>query len=93
MLSKLQLKRRFLAEKIDPSSDEKVRVANVAEVFHEFAAWLNNELPDGRPKSLALTNLETSIMWAVKSITTEDSYPDPNLPSIKNKNKKGYKKP
>lgn len=88
MLSKLQLKRRFLAEKIDQSSDEKARIANVGEVFHEFAAWLNNELPDGRPKSLALTNLETSIMWAIKAIVTEDSYPDPNLPSIKNKNKK-----
>lgn len=85
MLSKLQLKRRFLSEKKNPSEDEKTRVALVEEMFHEFAAWVNKELPDGRPKSLALTNLETSVMWGVKAIVTEDSYPDPDQPSAKNK--------
>jgi hypothetical protein len=36
--------------------------------FIEFAEMLNNVLPDGRAKSVALTELETASMWAHKAI-------------------------
>jgi len=36
--------------------------------FLEFAEMLDDELPDGRAKSIAFTELENSSMWAHKAI-------------------------
>ena len=36
--------------------------------FREFAEFLAETLPDGRAKSVALTELESASMWAHKSI-------------------------
>ena len=30
----------------------------------EYAHWLNETLPEGREKALALTNLEQAVFWA-----------------------------
>jgi hypothetical protein len=79
MLSKLQLNRRFLSKK-EIVEDEITRIAKVEEMFHDFASWVNSELPDGRQKSLALTNLENAVMWAAKAIATEDTYPEVEVP-------------
>lgn len=36
--------------------------------FREFAEWLDEVLPDGRAKSVALTELENASMWSHKAI-------------------------
>lgn len=36
--------------------------------FREFAEWLDANLPDGRAKSVAFTELENASMWAHKAI-------------------------
>lgn len=36
--------------------------------FREFAAFLDDMLPDGRAKSVAFTELENASMWAHKAI-------------------------
>lgn len=38
-------------------------------VFREFAAWLDENLPDGRAKSVAMTELENASMWSHKAIS------------------------
>lgn len=42
--------------------------AQLREKFKEFAAYLNEILPDGRYKSLVQTELEVTSMWSHKSI-------------------------
>ncbi|QSM01221.1 hypothetical protein QDA08_gp26 [Microbacterium phage NoodlelyBoi] len=39
--------------------------------FREFAAFLDETLPDGRAKSVAMTELESASMWAHKSIAEQ----------------------
>ncbi len=36
--------------------------------FREFAEWLDQNLPDGRAKSVAFTELENASMWSHKAI-------------------------
>ena len=36
--------------------------------FREFAEWLDEVLPDGRAKSVAMTKLEDASMWSHKAI-------------------------
>lgn len=36
--------------------------------FREFAEFLDNLLPDGRAKSVAMTELENASMWSHKAI-------------------------
>lgn len=41
---------------------------NLRAMWTEFASKLENELPDGRYKSLAMTELENASMWSHKSV-------------------------
>lgn len=41
--------------------------------FVEMATFLDSILPQGRAKSLALTELENAEMWAIKAISEMDS--------------------
>lgn len=36
--------------------------------FLEMAMWLNDTLPEGRAKSMAMTELESASMWANKAV-------------------------
>jgi hypothetical protein len=36
--------------------------------FREFAEWLDEQIPDGRAKSVMFTELENASMWAHKGI-------------------------
>lgn len=40
--------------------------------FISFAKMLNRELPDGRAKAVALTQLEDAAMWAHKAVAMQD---------------------
>ena len=41
----------------------------IEKYFYTLAIWLNDTLPDGRLKSIAMTKLEESCMFAIKSIS------------------------
>lgn len=73
MLSKHQMDRRFGPEaKVD--AETQTHIKKVQETFKEFASWLDGDIPDGRCKSLALTNLETAVVWAAKAVAIEHTY-------------------
>lgn len=36
--------------------------------YQDFIDYLKAKLPEGRPKSIAITNLETSWLWAGESL-------------------------
>jgi hypothetical protein len=44
------------------------KIEQLRDLYAELAQLLNNTGPDGREKSLALTALEESMMWASKAI-------------------------
>ena len=54
----------------NPSGNEKINEIKVK--ANELAAIIET-LPNGRRKSVALTNLETASMWAVKAAVCGDS--------------------
>ena len=56
-----------------PLTDEQVVIATqVRETFHHAAEAILNLLPEGRHKSLVLTNLEQASMWAIKAISHQE---------------------
>ena len=50
---------------------------NLRYLFREFAAELNDILPEGRYKSLAMTELENAAMWSHKSVAEQASEEHP----------------
>ena len=51
-------------------NDEQIyKINEVRDNFEKINYLLTELLPESREKSLALTNLEQSSMWAIKSIT------------------------
>lgn len=60
---------QFNSQTIDPESVEGSHIKALRLHAVEFAHILDMFCPESREKSLALTNLEQSLMWAVKSIT------------------------
>lgn len=59
-----EVEKRFGKSAASPESDfhKKVRAK-----FVEFANWLDDNVPDGRAKSVMFTELETTSMWAHKT--------------------------
>lgn len=45
---------------------DKHRFLRIA--FRDFAEWLDQHLPEGRDKSIAMTELESASMWSHKAI-------------------------
>jgi hypothetical protein len=61
-----------------PSDEQKATMAKVRAAYEVIYAAVNAEVPDGRYKSLAITALEESAMWANKGVTREsDGTPRP----------------
>ena len=50
----------------NPSNSEKVDNLKAAALAYEQA--IRDNTPEGRHRAVALTNLETASMWAVKSL-------------------------
>ena len=65
-ISNDDLKVRFSSREVDVA--QQYNMARVRDEFAELAQNLNRVLPEGRAKSMALTELETAAMWAQKSI-------------------------
>ncbi len=73
MLSNQQIEDRFGFHKatIEGAEATKPKHEQLRIDFKSFANMLNNELPDGREKSLALTALEEASMWSHKAIAQD----------------------
>lgn len=68
-LSPQEIAERFSS--VTPTEELAGRLQELRENFIVFAETLNNELPECRAKSLALTHLEDTAMWAIKALCRE----------------------
>lgn len=63
-----ELNRRFTSRTPDANTSAKHEL--VRHEFIMFVASLDDLLPDGREKSIAMTELENASMWAQKAVAT-----------------------
>ena len=73
MLGDEELENRFGFHKgtIEGPNATVPRHAALRTAFTSFATMLDDSLPDGRAKSVAMTELESASMWAHKSIAEQ----------------------
>ncbi len=55
-----------------PKEGQAARYQEIRDAAHELARLLNEECPDSREKSLAITHLEDAVMWANASIARHE---------------------
>ena len=55
-----------------PSSDGLDRITQLREAFTNLERLIDNVCPASRHKSVAITNLETTAMWAIKAVVFND---------------------
>ena len=58
------------AREFNPSNDEVVD--NIKRMVNELAEYVQENVPDNRRRSIALTNFEQGSMWAVKANFYDD---------------------
>lgn len=55
-----------------PSDDGLARINALREAFSNLERLINETCPNSRHKSVAITNLETTAMWAIKAVVFND---------------------
>jgi hypothetical protein len=55
-----------------PSDDGLEKITRLREAFSELQDLIDEVAPNSREKSVAITNLETTAMWAIKAVVTND---------------------
>lgn len=55
-----------------PSDDGLAKVTSLREAFSGLHSLIEQTCPQSREKSVALTNLETTAMWAIKAVVFND---------------------
>jgi hypothetical protein len=65
-----ELEKRFTCHA--PKGDQALRYEMIRDNAHNLAGFINEQCPDSREKSLALTALEESVMWANASIARNE---------------------
>ncbi len=55
-----------------PSEEGVSRIKILREAFSSLHNLIKEEAPESRERSVALTNLETTAMWAIKSLVCND---------------------
>lgn len=55
-----------------PSSNGLATIAGLRKAFSDLHDAILATCPDSRERSVALTNLETTAMWAIKSVVCND---------------------
>jgi hypothetical protein len=55
-----------------PSSDGIARIAKLRKAFSDLHDIIEAEAPNSRERSVAMTNLETTAMWAIKAVACND---------------------
>lgn len=64
------MKKTFAYHK--PGNDGIVKITTIREAFSTLSDLIESTCPASREKSVALTNLETTAMWAIKSVVCND---------------------
>lgn len=72
MNSKTEIERRFEFKKA--KNGEAIRTMELRKKAIDLANAIAEACPDSREKSLALTKLEESVMWANKSVFTNEDF-------------------
>lgn len=55
-----------------PSADGLEKIRQLREAFSQLYDKIQQLAPDSREKSVALTHLETTAMWAIKAVVCND---------------------
>ncbi len=55
-----------------PSDEGLARINRLREMYSALAAVIEQTCPASRQKSVAITELETSAMWAIKAVVFND---------------------
>jgi hypothetical protein len=55
-----------------PSASGIMRIQAIREAYSALKTTIEQLIPEGRPRSMALTELEASAMWATKGIVFGD---------------------
>lgn len=55
-----------------PSPEGLEKITKLREAFSELSRIIEEAAPASREKSVALTNLETTAMWAIKAVVCND---------------------
>jgi hypothetical protein len=55
-----------------PSDKGFERITKLREAFSNMQKLIDEVCPDSRHKSVAITNLETTAMWAIKAVVFND---------------------
>jgi len=55
-----------------PSDDGLAKITKLREAFSTLSQQIEELAPNSREKSVALTNLETTAMWAIKAVVCND---------------------
>ena len=55
-----------------PQGDQAVRYAQIRQEAHHLAIVIDGLAPDSREKSLAITHLEETVMWANAAIARNE---------------------
>ena len=55
-----------------PSDDGMIRITAIREAFSVVKKTIEDNCPPSRQLSVALTELETSAMWAIKAVVFND---------------------
>ena len=55
-----------------PSDDGMARITRLREVYSSLQRAIEETCPPSRHRSVALTELETSAMWAIKAVVFND---------------------
>lgn len=70
MLGVDELNGRFDYHEINPETLEKIKKARNS--IKGLATYLDSMLPDGRYKSMFMTDLESALTWASKSLVSQE---------------------
>ena len=76
----LELVHRFRRNEV--SEADVTKMETLRDEMRLLAMTVNALVPDSREKSLALTALEESLMWANKAISTPPYIRTPKLPDV-----------
>ena len=55
-----------------PGADGLAKISTLRTAFSELHDLIEATAPNSREKSVALTNLETTAMWAIKAVVCND---------------------
>ncbi|KKN75077.1 hypothetical protein LCGC14_0384510 [marine sediment metagenome] len=55
-----------------PKDDQPERYKKIRDLGYQFAHAINDGCPDSREKSLSITKLEETVMWACKAIAQNE---------------------